>query len=83
MLDCMPRKKRAYVYSDLKTIFLCSSKHEAILRARELADRYKSHYPALGQMLRDDILESLTYMDFPIEHRARIRTTNVIERLNG
>jgi putative transposase len=83
MLDLVPRKKRAYVYSDLKTVFLCSSKDEALLRAKALADRYESQYPALAQMLREDIIESLTYMDFPIEHRARIRTTNVIERLNG
>ena len=83
MLDLVPRKKRAYVYSDLKTVFLCSSKDEALLRAKGLADRYESQYPALAQMLREDIIESLTYMDFPIEHRARIRTTNVIERLNG
>ena len=62
MLDCIPRKKRAYVYSDLKTIFLCSSKHEAILRARELADRYESHYPALDQMLR---AVSYTHLTLP------------------
>ena len=83
MLDLVPRKKRAYVYFDLKTVFLCSSKDEALLRAKALAERYESQYPALAQMLREDIIESLTCMDFPIEHRARIRTTNVIERLNG
>jgi len=83
MLDLVPRKKRAYVYSDLKTVFLCSSKDEALLRAKVLADRYENQYPALAQMLREDIIESLTYMGFPIEHRARIRTTNVMERLNG
>lgn len=83
MLDLVPRKKRAYVYSDLKTVFLCSSKDEALLRAKVLADRYENQYPALAQMLREDIIESLTYMGFPIEHRARIKTTNVIERLNG
>jgi putative transposase len=83
MLDLVPRKKRAYVYSDLKTVFLCSSKDEALLRAKALAERYESQYPALAQMLREDIIESLAYMDFPIEHRVRIKTTNIIERLNG
>ncbi len=30
----------------------------------------------------DGIEETLTYCDFPGEHRTRIRTNNVIERLN-
>lgn len=77
------QKKRAYIYSDLKTIFLCSSKSEALLRAGELARKYKKDYPTLYRMLEDDISESLTYMNYPIEHWSRIRTTNVIERLNS
>ena len=48
------------------------------MKAHLKADRYESHYPALAKMLRDDILESLTYMDYTIEHWARIRTTNVV-----
>ena len=34
-------------------------------------------------MLTIDILDALTFMDFPVEHRRRIRTTNLLERLNG
>ena len=34
-------------------------------------------------MLTIDILDALTFMDFPVEHRKRIRTTNLLERLNG
>ena len=30
----------------------------------------------------DSIEETLTYMDFPSEHWQKIRTNNVIERLN-
>ena len=30
----------------------------------------------------DSIEETLTYMDFPPEHWQKIRTNNVIERLN-
>ena len=83
MLDSVPRKKRAYLYSDLKSIFLCSSKEDALLRASELSAKFEKHYPELSNMLRDDIEDSLSFMDYPIEHWARIKTTNVIERLNG
>src|SRR5680860_623104 len=59
MLDSVPRKKRAYLYSDLKTIFLCSSKEDALLRASELSAKFEKHYPELANMLRDDIEDSL------------------------
>lgn len=32
--------------------------------------------------IEDSVEETLTYCDFPSEHRTRIRTNNVIERLN-
>ena len=53
------------------------------MRANELSDKFEKHYPELSSMLKDDIENSLSFMDYPIEHWARIKTTNVIERLNG
>ena len=35
-----------------------------------------------ARKLEDGIEETLTYCDFPSEHWTRIRTNNVIERLN-
>lgn len=35
-----------------------------------------------AQKIEDGVGETLTYCDFPCEHWARIRTNNVIERLN-
>ncbi len=35
-----------------------------------------------AKKVEDRIGETLTYMDFPYEHRLRIRTNNVMERLN-
>ena len=35
-----------------------------------------------AKKVEDGIEETLTYCDFPSEHWARIRTNNVIERLN-
>lgn len=32
--------------------------------------------------MEDNVEETLTYCDFPYEHWTRIRTNNVIERLN-
>ena len=35
-----------------------------------------------AKKVEDGIEETLTYCDFPSEHCTRIRTNNVIERLN-
>ena len=35
-----------------------------------------------AKKVEDGIEETLTYCDFPSEHWTRIRTNNVIERLN-
>ena len=34
------------------------------------------------QIVEDGVEETLTYCDFPSEHWTRIRTNNVVERLN-
>ena len=36
----------------------------------------------IGELVRGSVEETLTYCDLPGEHRTRIRTNNVIERLN-
>lgn len=46
----------------------------AELRAMKLSEAAKK--------VEDSIEETLTYSDFPFEHWTRIRTNNVIERLN-
>ena len=35
-----------------------------------------------AKKIEDSLEETLTYFDFPAEHWSRIRTNNVIERLN-
>ena len=45
----------------------------------------KKEFPvSIGSAMKNinDIAETLTYCDFPSEHWTRIRTNNVIERLN-
>ncbi|MBC7334314.1 MAG: transposase, partial [Actinobacteria bacterium] len=83
ILDIVPRKKRKYLAEDLKAIFSCSTKEEAISLARTVSNIYSSKYPKIEEMLTIDILSALCFMDFPLEHRKRIRTVNMLERLNG
>jgi transposase-like protein len=82
VVDLVPRKKRKLLAEDLKAVFSCSSKDQALNLAREVSKNY-SKYCRIDEMLTCDILDVLTFMDFPVEHRRRIRTVNLIERLNS
>jgi len=82
VLDIVPRKLRKYLASDLQAIFSLPSKEEALRLAKRVAKKYDK-YPKIEEMLTVDILDALTFMDFPVEHRRRIRTVNLLERLNG
>lgn len=81
VLDVVPRSKRKYLAEDLRAVFSCSTKDEALKLAARIAGKY-SKYPRIEDMLTIDILDALAFMDFPVEHRKRIRTTNLLERLN-
>jgi len=82
VLDIVPRAKRKYLAEDLKAVFSCSLKKDALRLAAEISKKY-SKYERMEDMLTIDILDALTFMDFPVEHRRRIKTTNLLERLNG
>lgn len=44
--------------------------------------RYNSYRGVVGALLEEAEADALTYLDFPAEHRRRIRTNNVQERVN-
>ncbi len=45
-------------------------------------DTYENVLPKLVDKLDRDVAHCLTCFDFPQQHRKRIRTTNLLERLN-
>ena len=67
-----------YAFFNLrKLLYIIREKAKAVvaeLRAMKLKEAAKK--------VEDGIEETLTYCDFPSEHWTRIRTNNVIERLN-
>ena len=66
----------------LKAIHAQESKKAAREKARAVVEEL--HAMKLKEAVKkvDGIEETLTYCDFPSEHWTRIRTNNVIERLN-
>lgn len=78
-----PRSKMKLVSKMLKAIHAQESKTAAREKARQVAaDLRAMKLPEAARKVEDSIVETLTYMEFPYEHWLRIRTNNVIERLN-
>jgi hypothetical protein len=67
----------------LKAIHAQESKKAAREKARAvIAELREMKLKEAAKKVEDGIEETLTYCDFPSEHWTRIRTNNVIERLN-
>lgn len=50
---------------------------------RQVADQVRPKLPKLAALLDEAEQDVLAYMTFPKQHRAKIHSTNPLERLNG
>lgn len=78
-------KNRDWAADALKAIFSMESRDKALEKAESVAkDMEARKLREAAKCLRDGIGETTTYLldDYPREHRRRIRTNNMIERLN-
>ena len=50
---------------------------------REVADQARPRVPKLAAFMDEAEADVLAYMQFPVQHRAKIHSTNPLERLNG
>ena len=73
---------RTEVSQDLRTVFNAPDRHEADRRLSQLVQKYATTAPDLSAWLETDVPEGLTVFDFPPTHQRRLRTTNMLERLN-
>ena len=78
-------KNRDWATDALKAIFSMESRDKALEKAESVAkDMEARKLREAAKCLREGIGETTTYLldDYPREHRRRIRTNNMIERLN-
>jgi transposase-like protein len=79
----VPRKKMLQeVSADIRGIFQAPNREQAEAYLKQVVDKYASSASALANWLEVSIPEGLTVFAFPAEHRRRIRTSNVMERLS-
>ena len=81
VLAHVPKSATGEVAEDLKAIFKVRREKTARALAEEFAQRYEKRYPKAVSVFEAGIGDALTYLRYPGSHHARIRTTNVPERL--
>ena len=85
VLSKTPPSHREWASAALKAIFAMESRETALAKAEQVATEMEGRrLKAAVDCLREGIGETTTYLlpEFPDGHRRRIRTNNMIERLN-
>jgi putative transposase len=73
--------RRGELATDLREIF-ATTRTQALALAESVAARWAPTHPSVARLIEDGIEDCLACLAFPLAHRARIRTTNGLERLN-
>ena len=76
-IDMRPR-----VASDLRAIFNSPDRTEAERQLQIAVKKYEKSAPKLASWISENIPEGLTVFSFPEAHRRRLRTSNMLERIN-
>ena len=83
VFSAVPKTKGKQIAKMLRAIHAQESKKAAREKAKlVVAELKEMKLKEAAKKVEDGIEETLTYCDFPSEHWTRIRTNNVIERLN-
>jgi putative transposase len=82
LLGMVGAGRRRELAADLREVFAATTREQALTTAESVAIRWEPTHPAVRRLLEDGIEDCLACLAFPMAHRARIRTTNGLERLN-
>ncbi|RVQ55983.1 IS256 family transposase [Sinorhizobium medicae] len=74
---------RRVVSAFIATAFAQETPEAASAQWRSVADQIRPKVPKLATIMDNAEEDVLAYMTFPKEHRAKLHSTNPIERLNG
>jgi transposase-like protein len=77
------RQGRRVVSAFIATAFAQDDAEAARAQWRRVADQLRPKLPKLATFMDDAEADVLAYMTFPTQHRAKLHSTNPIERLNG
>jgi putative transposase len=81
VLSHVPSSSMAEVAQDLKAVFKVRREKTAKALAEEFVELYGKRFPKAVAVFEAGIGDALIYLSFPGSHHAKLRTTNMLERL--
>jgi transposase-like protein len=78
----VPKGQHSMVAAALRQAFLQADREAAHQLWRQVADQLRPRWPKLAGLMDDSEHDVLAYMAFPAQHRAKLHSTNPLERLN-
>lgn len=82
VLSYTPSKHKVALSAGLKRIFRSDTAGEARSRFNELAEQLENKAAKAMECLENGLEDALTVMMLPEKYRTRLRTSNMVERLN-
>jgi putative transposase len=81
-LSYVPKGQQSMVSAALRQAFIQPDRAAASQTLRHVADQLRAKWPKLGGFIDDSEADVLSHMDFPVQHRTKLHSTNPLERLN-
>jgi putative transposase len=78
----VPKGPHTMVAAAIRQAFLQPDRVSAEQTWRQVADQLRSRWPKLAALMDEAEPDVLAYMTFPAQHRAKLHSTNPLERLN-
>ena len=78
----VPKGQQNMVAAALRQAFIHPDRPSAGQALRHVADQLRSKWPKLAAFIDESETDVLAHMDFPVQHRAKLHSTNPLERLN-
>ncbi len=82
ILSMVSKTQQPMVSAALKQIYLQTDQKSALDMVKQVAQKLERQLPKVANKIREEALETLSYMAFPAEHWKQIHSTNGLERLN-
>jgi putative transposase len=74
------RKDQKECLKQARRIYLAEHRQAAVKAFREWKNQWVNRYPQAIKCLENDLDEMLNFLDCPVSHQIKVRTTNAIER---
>ncbi len=78
----VPKGQQSVVAAALRQAFLQADQANARQVWRQVADQLRPRWPRLAALMDESEHDVLAYLGFPAQHRAKLHSTNPLERLN-